>query len=461
MSSSRGFFLGLVLLNVNQGIGFEAHTTASTQSCNTACAGAGVGTSFYAVSDGGFGLAVCIKGVAVACADSPVSVLYSAPGPAGNATIVSSPYALVTNKSEASAVLLLSCGSTLNITDTFEPATSASAAFSRRDGNGTVTSSFVAFSRTSVVTSASGVPGSGFATRLSLPLTPSQPAAAYSWFMPGVYYNDGGAASGAAWIPPGAIGGNRAGGGAAVAREDRMGSPLVLLQDQSGGGVVGLLRPAHVVPPPNTVLAETLTGAPLVDGRLAFASLGPEPCGGAVAEAHEGSGPREPQCTALTALLPGCEFERTYQSGAPAAGLLRLHPLTLGFTSTLELVLVATTALAAGVGASAVGGAVRGAHPSTPPLLPDSNCTTKWPNPQNCSNPDELSDARLRNTSTSDARFLDLVDWAMRGAAAYYSPLLRADINVTDAYEAQVRSTMGRWEWAFRCVQRCDNCLME
>lgn len=365
-----------------------AATTATTAAtCQSACNGSGVtGFSFLLVNGDSFGLATCLGDATISCSAAPASVLYYSPDPSGSTVVVNAPYDC-TNVTSASATIQLPDGSALLLVDSFAVASHAEGAFG---GGSAGASSFLSFSRVVSVVIAGGVVGAGFASRLSLALVPHEQASNYTVFMPGVYYNDGGASSGAAWIPKNAIGGDRLTGGAAVAREDRLGAPLVLLQNAASGVVAGVLRPVSASPA--TILNDTLTGAPIVDARLDFASLGSGPCddGGATA------------CTALVALLPGCEFDRTYMSGAPAAGLLRFHPLALGLSSRLDLVLLAS---------AGPSGAIPGRA---------------------------LDNESTGSNQSADARFVALVDWAMRGAIEYYNPLLRDDINVSEAYEAQV-----------------------
>ena len=368
---------------------FHSNASASLlESCASACAATNATVAFFGVPGGGYGLGMCLDGEPFGCASSPASVLFWNSEQPDSFTVISAPYSRV-SASLGEATLSLPDGSKIVIVDSFSTATAAAAAFS--SGNRSAT--FAAMSRNASVSGGGRMPGAGFASRFALPLDPAQQSDSYTWFLPGLYYNDGGEASGSAWIPAGAIGGGRAGGGTALAREDRLGAPLVMLQDSVSGRVVGALRPATTVPA--TVLEDTLTGAALVDSRLSFASLG---IGSCIVGSDDESAAQGP-CSALTVILPGCEFPVTYQSGSPSSGLLRFHPTTAGFSSALEIILVAAAA------------------------------------PQGIHTKNALDGAN----NASDARFLDMVDWAVRGAASYYDPLIRADIDVSEAAEAQVR----------------------
>jgi hypothetical protein len=387
-----------------------ATASSDADACASACSSSSSSSpsslfAFFPASTGGFGLATCSNGTASTCTASPATAfLYAAPP--GNSTAYSSPLVLASSYDSisedgtvATALLATADGAALTIVDTLAAADAvAAAAF--------FPASLVAFTRTTTVVGSGNGSWSGFATRLPLQLSPAGASPdAYRLFMPGLYYNDGGASTGDAFIPGYAIGGNRA-ALAAVAREDRLGAPLALLVDPTGGSAVFVVRPRDAVP--DTVFADTLQGGPVVDGRMAFASLGPERCGIPQPGGGGGLAP-QPNCTALAVVYPGCEYVRSYQSGTGADGSLwRFHPLTVsaetgeGFSANLTLLIGSTSIVV---------------------------------------NEEQASASSASSSSASaDALFLQAMDWSWRAAVAYFAPPVRDDINMSAAHEALVAS---------------------
>lgn len=349
--------------------------------CSTACSNVSSGAIAVTVDPQSFGVAVCLQGSAVVCALQPVT-LYVMLDPTVSPVQVTAAYdtvAIGPSSWSGVAVVSLPGGAEVMVSDTWSGADAAvTAAFTST----TVQPAMTAFTRTCNVLQApgSGSPGAGFGSALSLPLLPSLSPASYRVLMPGLQLNDGGAASGAAWVPPYAIAGNAS--RPAVAREDRMAAPLAVLVQPGSGVAAGVIRPSAAVP--NTILNDTLFGTPVVDSRMTFTAMGYEP-------SSSGNG------TSLVVVYPGSEYGVTYQSGArPDAGhLWRMHPLAIGTVSSFSTVVALANISAAGTGVS-------------------------------------ISDA--------DSVFHATLQWAWRGAEAYYSPgvppSLRVDLNLTDAWHA-------------------------
>lgn len=396
-----------------------------------------------------WGLAVCAGGVAVGCSGDPIAAVYL-PANASFPSLLTAPYAAVApDGTSATGVIILhdAHGTLLEVNDTILPVDpTATAAFG---GTGYNVSDvlLVTLMRSVRVWTADGVgdAAAGFASRLSLHLLPCGAPSDYRWFLPGIYYNDGGASSNNAFVPGGAFGGggaynNRSLVPSLVVREDRLGAPLAALLDArplisdgfasgSGAPVAMIFRPTLPGVLPDTVLADTLLGTPLVDPRLAFASLGFEglvtagggPARGAKSATARDSGEAAAgDCTGLTFVYPGSEYPHTYQSQSPDGNLWRAHPLSHGFAHNFSVTMAWTNVSTSAGPEDGSGLCSEHGDGDASEITPALN-TAKEP----------AVDPSVLSTS-----FRSALAWSWRGAVGYYNPLPVATVNISQAYEA-------------------------